>query len=466
MELALRELGFALILSGAGEEYPKNELDRIWKEVLLYQFHDIIPGSSIKRVYDESCARYEILLDRVVKMTDGCYKKAAQGSGLTVFNSLSWPRSEIVCSNGKYYRIEVPAMGYASLPDEHAADFSVSASENGKSLENNNLKVVFDTDGSVVSVYDKAAGREVLSGKSNVYSLYCDESADCWDIPIEYTDRAPEKFILKKQEFYISGPDAVCEQEYLYGSSFLHVKAVLTDGKKRVDFRVHADWHENCKMLRTAFDTNILTDHASFEIQYGKIERRNNNNTTWENARFEVCGHKWADVSEKDYGVALLNNCKYGHRVIGGVLDLNLLRSQNHPGENADRGEHDFTYSLYPHSGDESRGEVSKEAYELNIPLTVIDCGGSGKNTRSMFAVEGKAVLETVKKAEKSGETVLRLFEPYGSTVEAALHTEGGFSRAVSCDLMENEEKELSFSGDLLKLHFKPFEIKTLKLFK
>lgn len=464
MELALRELEFALILSGQNETYPKEELDKIWKEVLLYQFHDIIPGSSIKRVYDESTARYEILLNRVREMTDACYEKAMDGHGTAVFNSLSWERTELVEKDGRFYWVTVPAMGYTSLPEQPEDHFAVIAADG--CLENGNLKVTFGADGSVVSVYDKKAARETLKEPSNIYHVYCDESADCWDIPIEYTDRKPEAFTLTEQTFSVEGPCAVCRQTYTYGKSALTVKAILKDGSHRVDFQVEADWYENEKMLRTAFHTNVVTNHASFEIQYGKIDRKNNDNTSWENAQFEVCGHKWVDLSEENYGVALLNDCKYGHRVIDGMLDLNLLRSQNYPGENADRGHHSFTYSLYPHSGNDASGHVSREAYELNVPVTVKTLDTAPLKARSLFSVDGQAVMETVKRAEHSNETVIRMFEPYGSTTTVRLTMDIAYSKAVLCDLMENEGEVLQLDGRELFLTFSPFEIKTIKLYR
>lgn len=462
MEISLRELEFALVLSDRLNEYPKETIDKIWKEVLLYQFHDIIPGSSIKRVYDESIARYEVMLKTVNDMTDACYRTICKCAKAVVFNSLSWERNEIVKFNGQHYILSIPPMGYTSINVQAAEKFNVEAFENR--LENKYLAIKFGEDGAVESIFDKLNGREVLKGKSNVYNLYEDINANCWDIGIEYTDRAPSAFKLTDQKLYVEGPDAVCQQSYTLGASSIQVKVILRHDSKRVDFRVQADWHENEKMLRTSFNTNIMTDSASFEIQFGKIDRKNNDNTSWENAQFEVCGHKWVDLSEGDYGAALLNDCKYGYRVVGSIIDMNLLRSQNYPGEDADRGHHEFAYSFYPHAGNEINGQVSKQAYEFNIPVHLLDGEGDEIVSQSMFQITDGAVIESVKKAEDSPDVIIRIFEPYGRSVNVTLQSNLSFGKAFETDLMENKRVQLDNLSGKIMFRLKPFEIKTILL--
>ncbi len=460
MELALRELEFALLLTNHLEDYPKQQLDEIWKEVLLYQFHDIIPGSSIKRVYDESVARYEILLSKVQGMTEDCYKEIAADAALTAFNSLSWERTEIVEQDGSIYEMKVPALGYTK---QKAPVINVQAEVGRDYLENEYLRAVFGEDGALVSLFDKSAKRESLSGPSNLFAVYDDLNADCWDIAIEYTDRKPEYFTLEGQKFYVKGAYATCEQCYAYGQSQIVVRIQLGHESKRLEFDIKVEWKENLKMLRTSFETDILAKEASYEIQFGQIKRPNNDNTLWQKAQFEVCGHKWVDLSEADYGVALLNDCKYGYRVLGKVIDMNLLRSQNYPGESADRGNHQIRYALYPHTGDERTGQVHKQAYEFNVP--VILQKGEGSNTVTSQLVSGaeNVVIETIKKAEDENSCILRLYEPYGATVGTSLQFDKQYTSIYKCNLME-EEEEVIGSGDSLSLKVKPFEIVTLKL--
>ena len=213
-------------------------------------------------------------------------------------------------------------------------------------------------------------------------------------------------------------------------------------------------------MLRTAVNTDILTDHASFEIQYGKINRANNDNTLIERAKFELCGHKWVDLSQSDYGVSLLNDSKYGFRTIGKSIDINLLRSQNNPGIDADKGEHDIIYAIYPHTGDESVGQVSKEAYALNNPLYVtegvldVEC-----DKGELFKAEGEIVIEAIKKAEDSGKTVIRAYEPYGNSVKAVFR----FKDEVLLTETDLMERNIGETKKLMEYQrsFKPFEIVT-----
>ncbi len=452
-EFALREAEFALELCGE-LNYPREQLDKIWKEVLLYQFHDIIPGSSIKRVYDESRARYKILLEELEQIIKESYEKVAKGKK-TLFNSLSWERSVLVDCQGEIKKATVPALGYTTiLEDVDASELEIG--EN--SIENKNLRAVFDEDGALVSLFDKKHNREALGARSNIYAVYEDTDGDCWDIDILYLDKEPEFFEIFGSEIYCDGAKAVCKQYYKYNESFLTAEISLPVDGEVLEIKLHVDWHENEKMLRASVNTDIFADHASFEIPYGKVNRPNNDNTSWQRAQFEVCGHKWVDLSQSDYGVALLNDCKYGFRTIGKTIDMNLLRSQNAPGVNADRGEHDIIYGIYPHCGNESVGEVSKKAYEINSPVRIID-GEIGDSIGQMFKVDGNIVVESIKRAENSEKYVIRAFEPYGNTVAASFDF-GKETVITECNFLENPVS-VPFASDIHSVMFKPFEIKT-----
>ena len=459
MELAMRELEFALILCGE-KNYPKEELDSLWKEVLLYQFHDIIPGSSIKRVYDESLERYAFMYNRVLELTKACYAKVAgEADGYTAFNALPWDRSEIVDVDGKLYQVDVPSMGYAKV--SQAASVNVKAE--GNTIENDYLKVVFNEDGSVGSIFDKVNGRESLKAgtKANVYNLY-EDIGDCWDIPIQYLDKAPIAFKLESQKTAVDGACAVCHQTYKSDASTIELTVKLASDKKYVEFDTKVDWHENQKMLRTSFTTDVYTQNASYEIQFGKIERSTHDNTTWDLAKFEVCGHKWVDLSQEDYGVAMLNDSKYGYRVVDSTLDIDLLRAQNYPGQEADRGEQHFRYAIYPHAGNECAGDVSKVAYAFNVPLSIVK--GGVKEAGSLLQTEANVCYETVKRAEDSDDVVIRAYEPYGRSVKSSLTFDRPFKKAYLCNMMEEELEELPVEGNTVSLCFKPFEIHTIKL--
>lgn len=451
MENALRELEFLCVLTGT--DCP--ELEAIWKEVLLYQFHDILPGSSIQRVYDESLARYAVLMDKVKALTA---ERAAMVSGeKTLFNSLSWPRSVIRHEPDGLYRVTVPAMGYTDALGEKITESTVSAA--GTTLENRFLKAEFAPDGALISCFDKRTGRESLSAPSNRFALWREQFSDCWDISIGYTDWQPAYFALTEQRFGVEDGEAVCRQRYAYGASVLDVTARLGEDDAYLTFDVHADWQEADLMLRTSFETQVHTDRAGFDIQYGLLHRSNTENTLWDKAQFEVCAHKWVDLSESNWGVALLNESKYGFRVKENVIDMNLLRAQHYPSDLTDRGEHTFSYALYPHGGDVRTGEVKERAYEFNMPVWAGHGAACGE--RSFLQAQG-VLVESLKPAEDGNGVILRAYEPYGT--HADMRIDLGREYVVTpCDLLENAIGEC-FRASVLTGDTTPFDIRTWRL--
>ncbi len=455
IEIALRELEFMGVLSG---DYPKEILDSMWKEALLYQFHDILPGSSIQRVYTESIDRYGILLAQIENLIEERMQWVTGGCG-AIFNSLSWERSAVVKREDGFYRVTVPALGYISGQGERIGLLSIAAGE--LTLENQFIRAAFDErTGALVSCFDKRLGRETLKAPSNRYAVYTEENADCWDIAIEYTDRPPEHFALVSQSFQLEGCEAVCLQHYTYGNSAIDVKIRLGEDMEYLTFDVQVDWQESDKMLRTCFDTQVITDRAGYDIQYGLIHRSNHENTLWDKAQFEVCGHKWIDLSQSNWGIALLNDCKYGFRVKGSVLDMNILRAQHHPSDLTDKGTHTLSYALYPHNGNEKIGLVKERAYEFNIPLHML-AGESANMRTSTMHVRG-AIVESLKQAEDGNGQILRVYEPYGAHEKMEVTLNRNYT-VTPCDLMENAIGD-SFTASAIRLEIKPFEILTFRL--
>jgi len=461
LEFALHELEMLLAMSNP-EEYPKDELEEIWKETLLYQFHDILPGSSIPRVYDESYERSEIMMTRLNElMNEACAR--ISGDKLAV-NSLSWDRWDWLEIDGKSVKVSAKALSAAPV-ETIEADLS-SLKANGLTIENADLKVIFNEDGSMASVYDKKADRETLRAAGNKLAVW-EDRGDCWDIPIEYLYLEPEYFELKEQTAGVDGSKAFMKQVYTYNKSTVTQTICLEEGRPYVDVRTVADWHEDYKMLRTSFDVDIVADSAAHEIQFGYLRRSLNENNPYETAKFETCAHKWVDMSQSGYGVALMNDCKYGYRVKGTTMDLNLLRAQDFPGVGSDRGEHIFRYALYPHIGDTGSSDVARRGYEYNLPLSIRNGGGSAAgNTvgNSMFEVDGGIILDTVKRAENGSGTVLRFYEPCGSKSRATVKLNGTYSKAQLCDMLENPEGEVSIESGMLCLELAPFEVKTILL--
>ncbi|MBU5346299.1 alpha-mannosidase [Paenibacillus lautus] len=501
MEKALRELEFASVLAARlGRTYPSETLETIWKEVLLYQFHDILPGSSIKRVYDESLERYEKLLSQTEAMIAETYRYLADhishdaeaSPGTVVFNSLPWERREWLRSNGRWHNVLVPSMGYAvisdvadagaedevasgieMLPETQGAELDISVSE--RILENDKLIVKFDQNGGILSILDKAEAREVIQqGHSgNDLRVYHDEG-DAWDFRHDYSANPGKPLNLLAIQKLRDGPRIGLVFEYAYGESALTQTVVMTEGSRRIDFETSVDWRENGKMLRTSFPVSIRTDQVHCEIQFGSLSRPTHRNTMWDFAKDEICAHQWVDLSEPDYGVALLNDCKYGHRAIHNVLDLHLLRSSSYPDPDADRAEHRFTYSLYPHQGNHVQAEIYRRGNELNIPLRAISLAfvpdqATGKLPSSQAFLRPdhpNIMVESVKKAEDGDDIVVRLYETSGTHANTTLHCGFEAAEGWTTDLMENilAALPLGEASNKIALSFTPFEIITLRL--
>ena len=478
LELALRELELSAsrALWQTGQTYPADELLAIWREMLLYQFHDILPGSSITRVYDESRARYAALLAQAQALTatadqslNAKVNTQAATKPLIIANSLSWARQELVQWDGQWLDVTVPPVGYTTVDLATAKAVYTAPVATPNSLENEFLRVTLDADGSIRSIVDKVSDREVISAGSpaNKLTLYRD-LGDAWDFQMHYDEQPVEYFTLQSAQAQVDGPRASVRQIYTYGASILTQEIVLLARSHRLDFVTHVDWHETDKMLRTSFPVNVLATEATCEIQFGNIRRPARRNTSWDMAQFEICAHKWIDLSERAFGVALLNDCKYGHKVRDNVLDLDLLRSPKHPDPVADQGEHDFTYSLLPHAGDYVTGEVIQRAYELNVPLrlTATNAHPGELPAQASFVQvdQPNIIVEAVKKAEDHDDLIVRLYESTGATTHAAVQFGSPVSAVSLVNLLEEAARPLPLSGNQVNLTFGPYEIQTLRL--
>jgi alpha-mannosidase len=499
MELALRELEWIAAISGVSAQtaYPVQRLSELWREVLLYQFHDILPGSSIKRVYDESCARYAQMLREVQAMTaeqaQASYARigtVGMREPVVVRNSLSWERKEwIACpSHGpaehKWQQVAVPSMGYATVDAAGGPAIpTVWAAE--ELLENDLLRVRFDAGGAIISIYDKQAEREVLpAGETGNQLLVYTDYGDAWDFAMDYAASTPRRLQLLSSEARLDGPQAVLKQVYGIGSSRVTQEIALMDGSRRLDFRSSARWRETESMLRVRFPVDIHAEEATFEIQFGSVRRPTHRNTTWDLAKDEVPAQKWADLSQRDYGVALLNDSKYGYKVKGQVIELALLRSVPYPGPRlvadeqvapdephhafTDQCDHLFTYALLPHLGDHIVGGVVQAAYELNVPLnvTVIDQHeGPEPLVRSFVQVDvPNVIVEAVKRAEEGDDLIVRLYECAHQGVLGVVWFGFPVRAAEECNLLEEVVAPLECQGNSVRLAFRPFEIKTLRV--
>lgn len=475
MEKSLRELEFAasMALVYGGKEYPKDQLDDIWKEVLLYQFHDILPGSSIKRVYDESLERYEQLYEKVQALTKEYYvalSKALHLEGTIVFNSLPWDRSEWLESSTGWKQITIPAMGYLAVDESAARTLPQQALLRAEKdlLENDLLLIRFNENGTIASIYDKENKRETIaSGEAaNQLTIYHDHG-DAWDFPGDYRQMKSEAPKLVDVKCRVEGPYATIVHQFTFGNSVIQQSVVLTLSSRRIDFQTKVDWKESRKMLRSSFPFNVRADQVTSEIQFGYLKRPTHRNTLWDFAKDEICAHHWIDLSEPGYGAALLNDSKYGHRAQGNVLDINLLRSPQYPDPEADQAEHEFVYSLYPHHGDFNKAEVYKRGYELNVPVYQLPESIANSEvqpkSQSLIELSGDGVMiESIKKAEDEHALIIRLYEAAGSHSEASVKLAFATEEIYETNLLEKRLDSKSLHEEE-PISFTPFEIKTIK---
>lgn len=463
MELRLRDCEFICSLARlyAGYEYPQDELETIWKEVLLYQFHDILPGSSIKRVYDESVPRYQAMLARVeeiIREASDAFAASVGGAGgkKLCINTQPFAR-EGELGEGVYG--SVAAYGWSVAGD--AAQPQSDVKNDGDILENSMVRVRLDADGNIVSFYDKQAGRETINSKLDTHNLVIyEDGGDCWDIDFTYADKAPAT--LRAQKVEREGGSV--KYTYQYHDSSIVQTITLAPNSKKLVFHTDVEWKETHRMLRARYPMDIQTDEALCNIQFGYVKRPTHQNTSWDYAKFEVCAHKWISVSEPGYGAALINNCKYGFKVWDNVLDINLLRSPMYPGENADKGSHHFDYALLLHDGDV--GQVNREAYLFNSPAVLCPAQEGGKlPAEGAFLQIDKpnVIAEALKLSEDKAGYILRLYESEGRFTHANIRV-SGLKGAQATDMIERIQDTLPVEGEGITLTFKPFEIHTVKL--
>ena len=424
MEGALADLEFLQALTG---KKKSARIEEIWKEVLLYQFHDILPGSSIQRVYNESVPRYKLLLNEVTESI--LELTATAGKEPCVYNATSYCRDEFVKADGNWYRVTAEPFSIAKL---EKTENSYGVYSKGNKIGNGLIEVTLGEKGEILSVFDKQTGREALAKPSAQFPVYNDVG-NCWDFYRGYTETKPDYFTLVKKEAFIDGAQAGVKQTYRYGKSELVQTISLTENLPLVRIDVKVDWQETEKMLRTDFFPAVSADYATCDIQFGNVKRSMLDNNSIESAQYEVVAHKWVDMSEEDFGVAVLNDGKYGYRLKDGCISMNLLRSQMHPCVDQDKGEHKFSYAIYPHAGNVHNSDVAAQAYAFNRPLVPV----VGKETSSLVQTTNRhAVIETVKPAEDGDGYIVRLYNDRPDTVKTKLIVKG--TKMILTDMLEN----------------------------
>jgi alpha-mannosidase len=495
MEQTLRELEFTASFAKfmVDAPYPDARLEDIWKEVLLYQFHDILPGSSIKRVYDESLARYKLLSAEAKQLLADAQKAliieidtSDKRNPVVIFNSLNWPRQEWVKLDNQWQQADVPAMGFSTIESDHAVIESLPTliAEN-ELLENDLIRIRFSPRGEIVSIFDKNNLREIIfPGETANRLLVFRDYGDAWDIPMDYTYSHPTQMQLERVKAWIDGPRAIVEQVYRSGQSTLVQQIDLELNSYRIEFSTNVSWRETGTMLRTRFPVNIFNNEATFEVQFGHVVRPTHTNTTWDLAMDEVPAQKWVDLSQGDYGVALMNDSKYGHRIKGHTIELNLLRSVLYPGTRVvfdtdvepgepndaytDQCQHTFKYALLPHQGDLMHSRVIRSAYEFNYPLQCCPTTshpGKLHSEQSLFEIDTpNIIIETIKQAEDNQGIIVRLYESQKMETKARIRVNLSYQAVEETNLLEIKEREIPVLDDQIDLMFHPFEVKTIRI--
>ncbi len=473
-------------------DYPREQLNDIWQILLINQFHDILPGSSIKKVYDVTKQQYAEAIETCRQLLNASAAKlfTPDPDKLVLFNPLStsvtrsmtlpdtWHGRQVTTTGGELITtqlekdhtvilLELPPYSFTTI---HRGVALTTKKETVKSdelvLENSFIRYRFAHNGLLLEAFDKESQRAIISQErpGNCLALYIDLPVewDAWDVDIPYADQIPATATGNAFRLENGPVRQGIEFNLTIGQSNIRQLVYLERNSKRLEFVTEVDWQEYHKMLRVSFPVLINAVEALFDIQYGYVKRPIHTNTSWDMARFEVVAHRWADISDPDYGVALMNDCKYGYRVEPGLLDLNLLRAPGYPDPEADVGLHKFTYALLPHIGTLEQSSVKSEAAQLNVPPYCFP-GYQAKITPPLTIQSENVSLEVIKMAEKEQCRVIRLVENAGKTSTAEL----SFARPVK--LIETnllEWDELCDYGEVKQLTLKcpPFSIRTFKM--
>lgn len=477
-----------------GGEYPQEEIHRGWETILRNQFHDIIPGSSIREVYQDSRKEYEETDRSLTEIQQKAFHTLAtpQKQAYTVYHFGSFARNscvELPVSEEGVFRledgrelacqktaggslVEVP-VGAASLETVYFTPGKAKQEESpfrfskeDLSVETPHYQLKWNSCGWLCSVFDKDFRREVLRGEGARLDLFEDKplNYDAWNVDIFYSQKKENAVLQGAPEVVEEGPvRMVIRFRYRYRHSEFVQDVIVYRTSRRIDFAFSADWQESHRLLKSTFEFEIRSTKASYDIQYGHVERPTHWNTSWDWARFEVVGHKWADLSENNYGAAILNDCKYGYSTKDNVMAISLLRSPKMPDTSADMGRHEFTYSLLPHAGNAADSNVIEESVALNQPLHYFEgaCEDSGKQ---MIRCEDRSVhLDALKKAEDGDGWIVRVHECRGGSCRTSLSSDYGIEKAVECNLLE-EPEGTEITGGEIPLQLKPFELRTFRV--
>lgn len=488
-------------------KYPGERLKKGWLKLLTNQFHDSLPGSHITSVYYDLQTIYDEVQEigeAVVKESIGAILQeigdvTEDGEALAVFNPIAFPSSSVAMYPGRaciarsdglpiksqyietmdgtsgtvFIPAMVPAVGYDVYHImKEKTSYRGEEQPLTETIDSPFYQITFDESGEITSIYDKKNNREVIrkGQKANKFRLYEDRPGnyEAWDIVATYVDQEIE---LEGGRLECIRKGSVCTEIFLSKKildSELKQRIVLYDELDRIDFDTYINWVERRKLLKVEFDVDLYTKNYTSDIAYAVIERSACRYNKTDKAKFEASAHNFIDMSDEDYGVSLLNNCKYGHEVDGNRMMITLLKGPMNPDPESDLGEHCFTYSIYPHKEKWTRAETLLRGLQLNqpletVPFTVTSDTGCGE--RSFVSVNADNILlEALKKSEDGTGYILRLSEKKGRSSRAEVCLFKHVKDVFECSMIERDEVCFASNTDKFSIQMTPFEVKTLKL--
>lgn len=510
----------ASMLDEQGADYPQAVIERGWEILMLNQFHDILPGTCIGEVYKQTDREYEEIYQNgrkaLCRLADtGAAKIRTKENAIVVYQTKGYDRSDVIIVEGlehtaikkiveedgrelpmqrlsdgriAFYAEGIPAMGYKvfyyvtdSEKDDTVSLKSGCAADEKEiyTFENRFYRVQFNASLEIISLEEKETGKEFIQEgrKGNELMAYEDRPMkwDNWDIDVYYQKKSYAADTVSDVKLLEDGAvRRTLEIQKRFVDSVVTQRVHLYHDLPRIDFETHADWKEHHVLLRVNFPVEMNTAKAAYEVQFGNVERETTNNHSWDSAKFEACGHRWADLSEDNNGISLLNDCKYGYGIKEGNLSMTLIKAGTYPNENADIGEHEFTYSIYPHAGRWQDAKTVEQAYNLNVPPVVALKRGSAEKahpewkescTQSFLTCGAdNCFVEVIKRAEDGNGFILRMYENKNRFTKTELLFGRKISNLYECNLMEVNEREIPLLGQAAEITFRPYEIKTFRL--